>query len=896
MKNLLLILLIFCSFLVKGQNNTKFEESLQKLEDYKNNFPREKVYLHLDKPYYSIGDQIWFKAYLTVGNYNFLSSLSKILYVELINSDEEIAISVRLPVINGITFGDILLVDSLMEGDYRIRAYTNWMRNFDERYFFDKTIQVGNALKNPLLAESSFSIEKEGSDKILSSRFSFRDLDDRPVSSAKVDYTVLSNKKSIRQGKGTTDENGSVLFSFKEPKGGFSGSEYIKTDIQDDKRVITKRFPLRNINQSFTAQFFPENGSNLIAEVLNKVSFKFSDAEGSGVEAKGSIVDADNKHVSDFESNFAGIGSLTFQPESNQTYKAVIKFADGRTEEANLPPVSPQGFILNANTWSADQVFIQITRNAPVDNNQSPNLILQKEGEVFYAAKIKTPNKETTISISKDKLPQGVVEARLISDDMQTLATKNIYIHNEQRELPIIVKSDKSQYGTRDLVKIQLTTGDSKDTMRVASLSVAVTDQTKVPVDTLTETTIKSYLTLSNETSQYVQSPGYYVSSQEYKIKSQLDDLVLTFEKDSVWNKLTTLDTLKPRYRPEQALQLSGMVTRLNGKPAPKAHVLVLAPGAGGIIDTVTDENGRFNFDRLLFYEDTKFVVQARDENGKKNVEIILDEVPRHEVTRNKNNADITLNMKQSRDAYLKNSKRRFDELIKSGKMDNSILLDDVNITVEKKNPAKNSSNLNGPGNADQVLGEDDLSKCSDLSICLQGRLSGVMFKQGIPYSTRSMNTPMQVIVDGMYMEGDALSMISAADVAAVEVLRRPGSLGIYGSMGAGGVIIVTTKIGNGNYTKNVYTPGVVTASPQGMYEIKEFQAPDYSNPANNPIEEDYRSTIYWNPNIITTESGEAAFEFFTADQAGRYRIVIEGIDLNGKLGRSETFIEVVKE
>src|SRR5690606_3151295 len=213
MKNLLLILLIFCSFLVKGQNNTKFEESLQKLEDYKNNFPREKVYLHLDKPYYSIGDQIWFKAYLTVGNYNFLSSLSKILYVELINSDEEIAISVRLPVINGITFGDILLVDSLMEGDYRIRAYTNWMRNFDERYFFDKTIQVGNALKNPLLAESSFSIEKEGSDKILSSRFSFRDLDDRPVSSAKVDYTVLSNKKSIRQGKGTTDENGSVLFS-----------------------------------------------------------------------------------------------------------------------------------------------------------------------------------------------------------------------------------------------------------------------------------------------------------------------------------------------------------------------------------------------------------------------------------------------------------------------------------------------------------------------------------------------------------------------------------------------------------------------------------------------------------------------------------------------------------
>src|SRR5690606_34824429 len=119
-------------------------------------------------------------------------------------------------------------------------------------------------------------------------------------------------------------------------------------------------------------------------------------------------------------------------------------------------------------------------------------------------------------------------------------------------------------------------------------------------------------------------------------------------------------------------------------------------------------------------------------------------------------------------------------------------LLEDVNITAEKKNPAKNSSNLNGPGNADQVLGEDEMKNCSDLTICLQGRLMGVMFKNGIPYSTRSMNTPMQVIVDGMYLEGEALSSIPAMDVAAVEVLRRPGSLGIYGSMGAGGVIIIT--------------------------------------------------------------------------------------------------------
>src|SRR5690606_39998541 len=116
----------------------------------------------------------------------------------------------------------------------------------------------------------------------------------------------------------------------------------------------------------------------------------------------------------------------------------------------------------------------------------------------------------------------------------------------------------------------------------------------------------------------------------------------------------------------------------------------------------------------------------------------------------------------------------------------------------------------------------------------------GVMFKNGIPYSTRSMDIPMQVIVDGMYMEGEALSMIPAMDVEAVEVLRRPGSLGIYGSMAAGGAILITTKQGDASYRKPMYTPGIMTYSPQGLSEVKEFQSPDYST---TTASEDRKST-----------------------------------------------------
>ena len=61
---------------------------LKKLEEFTKKFPAEKVYLHLDKPYYAAGDNIWFKAYVTDFKTGQLSPLSGVLYVELINQSD----------------------------------------------------------------------------------------------------------------------------------------------------------------------------------------------------------------------------------------------------------------------------------------------------------------------------------------------------------------------------------------------------------------------------------------------------------------------------------------------------------------------------------------------------------------------------------------------------------------------------------------------------------------------------------------------------------------------------------------------------------------------------------------------------------------------------------------
>jgi len=109
-------------------------------EEFNKAYPQEKIYLHFDKSFYIPGETIWFKAYYVNASGNTPASLSNIMYTELIGVKGEVIIQRILEVGNGTANGEFLLPDSLPQGQYQVRAYTNWMRNFDEEYFFSKEI------------------------------------------------------------------------------------------------------------------------------------------------------------------------------------------------------------------------------------------------------------------------------------------------------------------------------------------------------------------------------------------------------------------------------------------------------------------------------------------------------------------------------------------------------------------------------------------------------------------------------------------------------------------------------------------------------------------------------------------------------------------------------------
>ncbi len=153
------LLIIFSAIFSIGflQFDPISEKITSALKKYTEEFPQEKAYLHTDRPYYLAGETIWFKAYVTAGSFNQLTPISKTLYVELIDDKKELLSQrmIRLP--EGTGHGDILLPSNLKSGNYLLRAYTNWMRNFDENFFYTEEIKVWNLDEKQSTTEQSSS-------------------------------------------------------------------------------------------------------------------------------------------------------------------------------------------------------------------------------------------------------------------------------------------------------------------------------------------------------------------------------------------------------------------------------------------------------------------------------------------------------------------------------------------------------------------------------------------------------------------------------------------------------------------------------------------------------------------------------------------------------------------
>ncbi|WP_373247493.1 hypothetical protein [Bacteroides thetaiotaomicron] len=136
-------LFILCTANVYAQSSdTIFSRYFRYAQNFADTYPREKVSLHLDNASYYLGDTIWFKAYVVTAEQNLPTTISKPLYVELLDQLGNVVERQIIQLTDGEGTGQIILNNTFFTGYYEMRAYTKWMLAFDNPSCFSRVLPV----------------------------------------------------------------------------------------------------------------------------------------------------------------------------------------------------------------------------------------------------------------------------------------------------------------------------------------------------------------------------------------------------------------------------------------------------------------------------------------------------------------------------------------------------------------------------------------------------------------------------------------------------------------------------------------------------------------------------------------------------------------------------------
>lgn len=867
---------------------------VERLQKYLGVYPLEKMHLHFDKPYYAVGDTLWFKSYLHTNQIEY--SPSKVGYVDIINSRDSLIQTLRIPLKNGAGEGFFVLDPLVIKQDnYRFRAYTKWMMNFDMDDFYNKVVPVGDVLNKKLGTDISYVTEGNKTKATIQ----FRDGKGVLLSRKKVNWEAIDGWDPFDKGKGETDDLGRVTLSFSSKDKDLlkKGRLIVKVDGETTR---VGDFPLRNAIEEVDVQFFPEGG-DLLADVSKKIAFKAIEQGGKSVRVKGKIIDSKKKTVAEFADLGLGMGYFEFIPSATEQYKAVVTLPSGAERTYDFPVVKTDGINIIAAASTDESITLGLLTSASYFSkieNQPYYLFGQLNGHLIYGAQVTIKSQAVSINVPIIDLPNGIIQFTLVSPQGKALSERLVF-NDHAENLQILVKSDKSSYGQKEKVILDIANNTAEKAL--ATLSVSVIDESKVPADDHDENTILSNLLLTSDLQGYIEKPNYYFDDKIENKDQALDALLLTqgFRRFS-YDDLITEKYPKIDFLPEQSIALGGTLRLNTGKPYPNGGLLLSIPARAMRKDVYTDANGRFTFDELNFPDSVKVTINARSNDNYRNLVINMDQsfYPSVDVE-NPYKANEVLNIDKQMTDYLNNSKLEYRT---------AFLIEEVSVTASRKEvrTSKEFSALSGLSMADHRVEGDRFNGCNVLTMCLNTLLTGVTYDSNTLkyYLTRSYNqgsrVPVQFFLNGMPIDENTLNSINPNEIEAMEIFTRD-DLGTVSRMyqNNGVVSIITKKekpkgprMSLAQIEAMLPKSNVIDLYPLGYIKERKFYSPKYETDQSKATN-DYRTTVYWNPDVQWDDTGLANMEFYNADGNGKYKVVVEGMDVNGKIGRSVYYYNV---
>jgi len=770
-------ILIFCAGCLL-MNAAKSQLPDSSISLYSNKYEQEKIHIHFDKDAYLPGETVWMKAYLLSESKP--SYISKNIYFDWTDARGHLLQHSVAPVAEGTAASSFVIPDAVENGVVHVKAYTQWMLNFDEAFLYNKDI--------PVLTPSD-------------------------------EFKVTPEKT--------------------------------RTEIN----------------------FFAEGG-DLVNGVNSVVAFEALDQYGRPVIVNGVIKNSQNKILDSFHTTYQGMGSFILRPVSGENYQAFWRGENGEMHTSSLPRAKPNGVVLHMASYKNDEIRYTLERSVDAVSLNRLTVIGTIGQQVVYKNNLNLVNNKADGSVSTASFPCGIMQLTVFDGDLSPLAERVIFINNRKSFGNIQIKKELVSLNRRGRNEISLEIPDSLTT----NVSVSVTDG---GLGSDSSKNIYSDLLLSGDLKGNIYNAAAYLENTE-SANDHLNMLLLThgwrrFNWEAVVSgKLPSLKYLHDA----DFLTLKGEVrgpAAANPDDADSIAMLMISKDRKRhVLNLPVNADGKFSQRGLYFYDSVQIVYKfnhASRLNGGTEVSLYSDLLP----------ALTPAKAGLPEYAWMKVPDVVLEKELNGNIVENanySVPSDEMTYVLTPKQDLVKGVSETAAHYLSTMFADLRFPASLKDRTAEEGRLAS--------YSTNASSagrSNVNISLDGTPVAMDDLKSVSMKEVLFIKFVPKTNQKGLPTLALSSRQALEQNRI-----LENKTGFAVVT----GYTPVREFYAPRYtSDKISDYAASDFRSTLYWNPDVKLDRSHrKTKLVFYNNDISNKFRIVVEGMNQEGKLTRIEELIK----
>ena len=643
---------------------------------------------------------------------------------------------------------------------------------------------------------------------------------------------------------------------------------------------------------------FPEGGF-LVNNLNMKVAFKAVNQFGLPVVIKGALLNNKNKILDTLIVQHDGMGIFNIKPIAGESYYVRWKDSYGKSGITKLETPKADGASITISRTN-ENALIKVERTASAsDEFKKMNLLVHMNGLLLFKVDLNA-SAQTVLNteIPIYELQTGILQFSLFTSDWIPIAERIMFINNRLHEFSAKLVPQLTTLTKRGKNVIDVLVTDTS----ITNMSIAITDAT---LESTIGNTIYSDLLLSADIKGKIYNPGYYLSSDSDSVTANLDLVMMTNGWRRLdWEKLKKNILPELKYAPENELmKITGKVYGLKNMSLPADVMLNLVvvnkDSSRNMYFVPVNKDGSFENKGVFFYDTSRVfysfnqnptltsLAQVQFENGL--LRNTAKSIAYHDDNKPFFWSDSIANIKmsyflaQQEDWKRRNSYKTLQEVVIKAKVKSK----------EQVLEEKYATGLFSGGDAYtfSLLDDPSASTAMDIMTYLQGKVPGLsIVTNGAQTSMNWRGAVPDLFLNEIPSNIESIRTVSVRDVALIKVFRPP----FFGAMGGGSggaIVIYIRKGGDFNNTPNP-GKGMPNTILTGYNRFKEFYNPQYDNPSEF-VETDVRTTLYWNPYIITNKKNPRyRIQFFNNDFSSKYKVVLEGVNAEGKLTRIVSIFE----